>query len=209
MKFTLLVEGATEHKAVPAFLKRWLDVRLNKPVGIDATRFEGWQQLVKDAPQRTKSHLYAPKKDVIAVIALLDLYGPTFYPPDKVGKLERYQWAKADLEKQVGQERFRQFFAIHEIEAWLLSDPKLFPQEIRQYLPDPKKRPPENVNFNQPPAKLLDHLYLTNFKRHYHKVVDGKSLFARLDPNVAYEHCPALRDMLDEMLRLAQEAGLG
>ncbi len=29
MKFVLLVEGYTEQKAIPAFLKRWLDVRLN------------------------------------------------------------------------------------------------------------------------------------------------------------------------------------
>jgi hypothetical protein len=32
------------------------------------------------------------QKDIIGVIALLDLYGPTFYP--KKTALERYHWAK-------------------------------------------------------------------------------------------------------------------
>ena len=34
MKFVLFVEGYTEDKALPKFLKRWLDPRLGKPVGI-------------------------------------------------------------------------------------------------------------------------------------------------------------------------------
>ncbi len=209
MKFILFVEGHTEQKAVPAFLKRWLDKQLTQPVGVQPVRFDGWPQLVKDVRQHTQMYLNAPKQDVIAVISLLDLYGPTFYPADKTNKLARYQWAKEYLEKQVAQEKFRQFFAIHETEAWLFSDPKLFPQDVRQYLPDTEKRPPENVNFDEPPAKLLERLYRLHLKRKYGKVTDGKSLFAKLDPNVAYEHCPHLRELLDEMLRLAREAGLG
>jgi len=50
MKFKLFVEGYTEQKAIPAFLKRWLDVQLDKRIGIQAVRFEGWQELVKDTP---------------------------------------------------------------------------------------------------------------------------------------------------------------
>jgi len=34
MKFILFVEGRTEDKALPAFLKKWLDPRLESPVGI-------------------------------------------------------------------------------------------------------------------------------------------------------------------------------
>ena len=73
MKFVLLVEGYTERKAIPEFLKRWLDQRLEKPVGVKTVRFDGWQHLYKDAAQKTKMLLNAPKSDVIAVIALLDL----------------------------------------------------------------------------------------------------------------------------------------
>jgi hypothetical protein len=42
MKFVLFVEGHTEKLAVPQLLKRWLDPRLAKPVGIKVSRFEGW-----------------------------------------------------------------------------------------------------------------------------------------------------------------------
>lgn len=45
MKFVLFVEGHTEQKAVPSFLKRWLDPRLRQPVGIRTVRFDGWGEL--------------------------------------------------------------------------------------------------------------------------------------------------------------------
>lgn len=76
MKFILFCEGDTERKALPNFLKRWLDPRLGKPIGIKPVGFAGWPELVKDAP--TKARLHLNNNDVIAVISLLDLYGPTF-----------------------------------------------------------------------------------------------------------------------------------
>ena len=57
MKFVLFVEGYTEDKALPQFLKRWLDSKLPKAVGIKTVRFEGWSELVKDAPLKAKMHL--------------------------------------------------------------------------------------------------------------------------------------------------------
>ena len=82
MKFILFVEGHTEHKAVPAFLKRWLDSRLRQPVAIKSVRFEGWTQLVDDVSKKAQLYLNgSAHADVITVISLLDLYGPTIYPP--------------------------------------------------------------------------------------------------------------------------------
>jgi hypothetical protein len=78
--------------------------------------------MVKDAPVKARLHLAKP--DVIAVIALLDLYGPTFYPDQCLAAEERYTWAKARLEKQVNDPRFRQYFAVHDVEAWILSQPE-------------------------------------------------------------------------------------
>jgi hypothetical protein len=125
MKFVLFVEGHTEDKALPKFLKRWLDPRLARPVGIKTVRFEGWSELVKDAPRKAAMHLNGPdQEEIIAVIALIDLYGPTFYPKALQTAAERYDWARQDLEKQVGHPRFFQFFAVHETEAWLLAAPE-------------------------------------------------------------------------------------
>ncbi len=208
MKFILFCEGETEKKALPAFLKKWLDARLSQPVGIKPIDFGGWQQMVKDAPRKARMHLDGPdKENIIAVIALLDLYGPTFYPPNITTAVQRYQWAKEYLEKTVAQSKFRQFFAVHKTEAWLLSDPNLFPHEIKNALPG-KAQQPETINFNEPPAKLLDGLYLQKTNRSYKKTTHSIGLLDKLDPNLAYSKCPKLKELLDEMLHLAKEAGL-
>lgn len=107
MRFILFVEGYTEDKTLPNFLKKWLDPRLTNPIGIRTVRFEGWSELVKDAPLKAKMHLNGPAKDdIIAVISLLDLYGPTFYPEDLTGCKERYDWAKKYIEENVDQPNF-------------------------------------------------------------------------------------------------------
>ena len=205
MKFVLFVEGHTEKQAIPGFLKRWLDAKLRPHVGVKPVRFDGWRQLVKVAPG--KAAMYLKDDDVIAVIALLDLYGPTFYPDDVKDASERYQWAKKHIEDKVRLEQFHQFFAVHELEAWLLSDPRGFPREIAAILRKDGRKP-EDVNFDEPPAKLLDQLYTKNTRRKYKKVTHGRDLFSKLDPNVAYEKCPQLKELLDALLRLAKDEGL-
>ncbi len=203
MRFILFVEGYTEHKALPAFLKRWLDPRLSKSVGIQTVRFEGWAKFVEEAPK--KAEMYVSRSDVIAVIGVLDLYGPDFYPVDKPTPDDRYEWAKRHLEEKVGQDKFFQFFAVHELEAWLLSAPSIFPSSVGSQV-GKLSRSPERVNNTNPPARRLDLIYKTQLGRRYRKLVDGVDLFRRLDPVVAYDKCPRLKDLLDEMLRLAEGA---
>jgi hypothetical protein len=208
MKFILFIEGHTEHKALPAFFKKWLDPRLSQPVGIKTVRFEGWQELVKDMPKKVGLYLNGPQThEIISVIALLDLYGPTFYPADKKTAKTRYDWAKAHLESQANHPKFRQFFAVHEIEAWLLSDSELFPTEIKKALPK-SIQDPEDINFDEPPAKILDRIYKQKTQHRYKKATHGSELFNKLDPNLAYKKCPRFKELLDEMLKLAKEAGL-
>ncbi len=134
-------------------------------------------------------------------------YGPTFYPAYLATPKEKYEWGKDHIEKKVGNEKFFHFFAVHETEAWLLSEPNLFPTEVKRDFPD-KISKPESVNFDQPPAKLLDSLFNKTLNRNYKKVVDGKNLFSRLNPVIAYDKCPRLKDLLDQMLILAKGAGL-
>jgi hypothetical protein len=204
MKFILFVEGYTEDKALPQFLKKWLDPRLVNPIGIKTVRFEGWQELDKDAPRKANMHLNGPQRgDIIAVISLLDLYGPTFYPPYLTNSTERCVWAKKHIEDNVDHPKFFQFFAVHEIEAWLLSEPDIFPFDVKRAFPETIQQP-ESINFDEPPAKLLARIYPKCINRSYKKVVNGKELFRRLDPNVAYEKCPNLKQLLDKMLELAK-----
>src|SRR5437879_3271947 len=98
------------------------------------------------------------------------------------------------------------FFAVHELEAWILSQPQLLPPTVRNALPG-KATEPESINFKEPPAKLFDRLYRSGTGRDYKKLVYGKALFESLDPFVACKKCPHLKSMLDEMLRLAKASG--
>ena len=205
MKFVLFVEGHTEQIAVPYFLQRWLNRRLSKNIGIKSVRFQGWPEMINDMPK--KANMYLDRyKDVIAVLGLMDLYGPTFYPQDKLTVEERLKWAAQNIEEKVGLDKFRIFFAVHDIEAWLLSDPNIFPIEVRKAFPSGMN--PEKVNFCEPPSKLLDRIYYQKTRRKYKKRVFGRALFAKLDPELAYNKCPNLKSMLDEMLRMAKESGL-
>jgi len=49
----------------------------------------------------------------------------------------------------------------------------------------------------------LRNLYRTKTKGSYKEIINGTDLFGRLDPNLAYQRCPHLRQMLDDMLDLA------
>ncbi|MDA1050572.1 MAG: DUF4276 family protein [Planctomycetota bacterium] len=208
MKFVLLVEGATEKNAAAEFLKRWLDPQLDQAVGIQVIPFKGYAQLARKVVKKAQMFLDGPKHgEIIAVLGLLDLYGPGFYPDHVTEADERFEWGVDHFQKQVARDRFRMFFAVHEFEAWLLSQPEIFPREVKTSLPGKVARP-ETVNFDEPPAKLLDKIYKQTVKRDYKKTTYGQQLFRKLDPDVAAEKYPYLKEMLGEMLKMAKAAGL-
>jgi hypothetical protein len=204
MKFAIFVEGETE-TGLHEFFQHWLESRLQKRIGFKFVRFRGWRHYHDEIAVR--AHLNLSGKlgaDIIAGIGLLDLYGPA-YPKRKRSVDERYAWAKGELERAVGHPKFRQHFAVHETEAWLLADPAILPKEVMRSLPGRVERP-ETVNSDEPPAKLLERLYREKKNGTYRKLIDGRSLFSKLSPDRAYEKCPYLKALLDDMLSLAKEA---
>jgi len=208
MKFVLLVEGDTEKETAAEFFKRWLDPQLNQRVGIQVVRFSGYAELARKIETKARMYLDGPQQaDIIGVIGLLDLYGPDFYPDHLSNAKNRYDWGVEHFQRTVDRTRFRMFFAVHEFEAWLLSQPDIFPRDVKTALPG-KVAQPEQVNFSEPPAKLLDRIYKQVTGRNYKKTTYGKQLFAKLDPTVAVGKCPYLKAMLDEVLKLAKAAGL-
>lgn len=221
MKFIFLVEGVTEDIGVPQFINGWLNTQFatGSRVGVQTVRYDGWSELYDNVEKKTAEYLCEPKYegDVIAVVSLLDLYGPTFYPPDKVTTADRYTWGKGHFEGRVRKYfkdrgikadvdgKYRHYFAVHESEAWLVTNPQLFPQPIAAALA--KQKPPEQINFKTPPAKLLDALYEKHLKRVYKKTTNARNLFPRLDPTAAAGRCPYLETMLGELRTLAIQAG--
>lgn len=205
MKIKLFVEGQTERAALQEYLKRWLDPRLPSRIGVQVVAFEGWRDYYDEIAVKVDLHLSGKQgRDVVGAIGLLDLYGPNIYPAGCDGVEARYAWFKADLEKRVAHSRFRQHFAVHETEAWLLADPSILPRAVADGLPG-KAKLPETVNFNEPPAKLLDRLYRERERRSYKKVTDGRNLFLKASPEVAYQRCPYFKRLLDDMLDLASK----
>jgi hypothetical protein len=208
VKFVVLVEGDTEKQSIAGFLKRWLDPQLREPVGVKVALHQGHADLTKKIVRKAQMYLDGPDAaDILGVVGLLDLYGPDFYPTHLTMATERRQWGQAHFEKLVARDRFRMCFAVHEFEAWLLSEPALFPAAVANAFPE-KIAQPEAVNFNEPPAKLLDRLYREKLKKRYRKTTDGKLLINRLDPLLAAGKCPVLGSMLNEMLAMAKAAGL-
>jgi hypothetical protein len=171
-------------------------------------RFNGFAEFAQKVARKAQMFLDGPKRgDIIAVIGLLDLYGPDFYPDDVATVKDRYDWGVAYFQKEVARDRFRMFFAVHEFEAWLLSQPDIFPKQVKSAFSG-KISQPEQVNFHEPPAKLLNRIYKQRLKREYKKTTYGRELFAKLDPGVAVAKCPYLKGMLDEILSMARAAGL-
>ena len=118
MKFVLFVEGYTEKKALPEFLRRWLDPQLSQRVGVKVVRFEGWADYVNEIAKKDALNLSGKAgADVIAGIGLLDLYGPTFYPNGVQSAADRYTWAKRHSERAVNHPKFHQYLAVHDAEA--------------------------------------------------------------------------------------------
>ena len=207
MRFEIISEGETEKNSVAKFLKSWLDPRLSQPVGIKVSDEKGFARALRKISTKAKAKLEAPgNSEIIGVIGLIDLYGPEF-PNHLTTVAERYEWFKEEVERDVDDERFRIHFAVHEVEAWLLSDKFIFPRPVQDIWPA-SLRPPEQVNFNEPPAKFLNKLYKSATRKTYKKTVNGKQLFGKLDVSVAVDACPYLKLMLEDMLAMAKEKGL-
>ncbi len=206
MKFVLFVEGYTEQKVVGPFLKRWLDSRTRESVGIKVVRFDGWPEMVKDMPKKAKMHLNGPDRhNVVAVLALLDLYGPTLYPSHLRTSRERLEWATQEMENRIGDTRFRMFFAVHELEAWLLSQPEIFPKPIANAVSGISNAP-EDVDFDAPPSRRLCEFFQQKTGRTYKKTTHGIQYFTKLDPEMAAQKCPELRRMLEAMLKMVHDS---
>jgi len=209
VKFVLFVEGKTEFAAVPRFLKPWLDARLSQRVRIAPVKFSGVSDYCGEIGKVARLNLSGVRgSGVIAGIGLLDLYGLDTcltFPAGTVSVQQRYDWAKHELERLVDHPNFRQHFAVHEIEAWLLSDADIFPPEVRRDLAAGFNTP-EQVDFNNPPAGLLRRAYRDRLGRRYRKAVDGPDLFRLLNPDRACAKCPYVKTMLDDMLALAKNA---
>ena len=154
-----------------------------------------------DLPKRVEFYLNEGRANF--VVGLVDLYG---LPPDRIdlsscGSIkEKVSTARRYIKSLVPEEYrglFHQHFAVHEVEAWLLAYPEKWPQSARDQI---RKRPPEQVNFKEPPAKFLKRILGGRYK----KTVHAKNLFPEVNPQAAVDKCPFLKLLVEDLLRIAR-----
>ena len=198
----LFVEGHSEFQAISQFVGNWLEKNLpsGPRVGVIPVNLKGVGNYQREIGAKVERTLEGNRAQF--AFGLVDLYGlDDVIDLSKCVTVEdKITASRNHFEKKIPpnyRKRFRQHFAIHELEAWLLAYPNEWPEVIREQLRKIKK--PEKVNFQEPPAKLLKRL----LKRRYRKTVFASKIFPRVDPNVAYQKCPNLRAMLDEILEVA------
>ena len=207
-RIALFVEGDSEcgearRKTLPQFFHKWLDPQLPQGSrgGITAVKFQGVSNYLDDLPK--KIVLYLDEGRANYIFGLIDLYG---IPASRIDLSrhptvkEKVVAARAYVRKLVPesyQARFRQHFAVHEVEAWLLAYPKEWPAEARAQI---TKRPPERVNFNEPPAKFLKRILGGRYKKTTHAM----NLFPKIDPQVAMNQCPYLQLLMQDLLAVAK-----
>jgi hypothetical protein len=208
-RIALFVEGDTERgdarqATLPVFFHKWLDPQLPEygRVGIKPVKFQGVSNYLDDLAM--KVGLYLDEGRANCVFGLVDLYG---IPTDRIDLtscttvIEKVAKARKQIRAMVPERyrgRFRQHFAVHEVEAWLLAYPERWPAKIRDQI---TKRPPEQVNFKEPPAKFLKRLLGGKYK----KTVTAKNLFPSVDPQVAIDKCPHLAVLANDLLRVARQ----
>jgi hypothetical protein len=80
MKLVLFVEGVTERKGLPEFLKRWLDPKLSRPIGIKVVQFQGSPAYYEEIATRVDLALSGKgAADVVAAIGLLAARGRSHF----------------------------------------------------------------------------------------------------------------------------------
>ena len=204
----LFVEGDTERgsarqQTLKKFFHNWLDPQLPDlgKVGITAVKFHGVNHYLDELAK--KAALYLEEKKANCVFGLVDLYG---LPSNRIDLTrcttvaEKVALARKKIRTLVPQQfqsRFRQHFAVHEVEAWLLAYPEKWPADVQDRI---ARRAPEEVNFNEPPAKFLKKI----LRGRYKKTVMAKNIFPFVDPQVAIDKCPHLKHLASDMLRVAR-----
>ena len=60
------------------------------------------------------------------------------------------------------------------------------------------------MNFQNPPSKQMNELFLRSKGRHYQKIEDGEPLFSQMEFPPVYDSCPYFRKFYDDLSKTAR-----
>ncbi len=200
----MLCEGDTEEIAIRHFVRRQWEADSLSAVGLHPINLNGKLEDIFDYAPR-----YARDAQVVAVFALVDLYGMNRVKHDDLDDLDAKvarvtRWLNDGLPAGLRQ-CLHPHVSVHEVEAWLLAEGKCLALRLRDNSiePDPQA---EVRNFLEPPSRRLDAL----FKSHrqgdgYRKIKDGTPLWKCADFAIVYKMCRYFRLFYDDLKAVAQE----
>ncbi len=198
-RIVVLCEGDTEELAVKHFILRQWRTDGFHTGGIQTINLSGKLQHVP-----LKAQLLLEEPEVLAVFTLVDLAGMHQVRHSSDDNLDaKVRRVKEWLGHQLDHPRKNDFFphvCVHEIEAWILAEGI----SLGKRLGDPHIKPDpqaENKNFQNPPSKRLNTLFINKHKTRYLKIQDGRPLFANMDFDTVYGSCRYFREFYDNLKR--------
>lgn len=166
-------------------------------IGLHAISLRGKLQ---DAP--LKAALYLDEPEVRAVFTLVDLYGMNrvvHNHDDSIdSKVERVRnWFRTRIQHQRAKD-FLPHVCVHETEAWLLAEGLALAKRLDDdgIKPDPHA---EAKNFQNPPQKRINDLFLSHKGERYNKIRDGSPLFGAVQFELIYKHCKYFQAFYDDL----------
>jgi len=143
------------------------------------------------------------KPDVIAVFTLIDLYGMNLVDhrlDDELdAKAERVRsWLRTQVQHHRRAQAFFPHVSVHEVEAWILAEGTALALRLKDPSigPDPRA---EWKNFQKPPKKRINELFLRDKKTRYKETFDGQALFSKMEFQPVYDSCPYFRKFYDDL----------
>src|SRR5437879_2475899 len=95
MNLIVLAESKSEARTLNDFLNRWIARHSKTNVRVKVFQFSGSGNLLRNLKSRADDYFRAPNGDqIIAVIALVDLYGLEGIPADRNSVQERVDWVR-------------------------------------------------------------------------------------------------------------------
>lgn len=197
-KIIIICEGPTEVNAVKLFLE---------PKIKEYTISVGLKPLVT-GHNRNKIRNYvqdAIEKNAKAVFSIFDIYNFPWPDDSKSDDIAvKLNKSKSFLVKEIGlsSDRFFPHFSVHETEAWFFSDNNV----INNVLGDKGNHAhpsPEIINFQNPPSRRLNDLFIRHQKSRYNKKTDSDRIFRRLDFSKVNAACPYFKAFFDDLLKVA------
>ncbi|MFZ4814881.1 MAG: DUF4276 family protein [Phototrophicaceae bacterium] len=182
----ILCEGETESEVVKQFLYPYWSQHFDRT---DLRQYSGAGELKTHFKKESEDYLRQNPEG--GVLCLLDLYEEPFrvYDKAKHSHAEGFQQLKALLEAQIDQKlrhRFGAFPVVMEIETWLLADPKIQNDVLKN-----EWRSPETVEH---PAQVIN----GHYRKGLGKLTNNRQLFPQASAKRVYDdNCPHFKLMID------------